>query len=928
MPAHTWTNAAQFNLLSGHLPEYSIRHAQRKTSRFWPVVFEDFLRQHPVDAMLGIDKANATPEEWSALQEAILMKKSQIKSWFRYQHKKTAHRSSASSARSSQSALAKALFSTKPSRQRAHRATEVFQKRHPNEISAALAERGHDELNEEHMAVDGEDLAEQEARTKVARGERLRMRNVVVKELLQEASESEREAIAETIRLEKEKLESGGDASAQDIAREERQLAIDDSNDVMEKVLKTLADKTGWFSFAIWGGPNPRQDGRLSLKCAVYGNTPAGNDFIAQHASYEEAISLPFQEFLRRCFENGAVRPPINPSPDDAALDDLITIDAREESTAPQTQPQKSTKKLKKTTDNSNTKKRPKRLPKPKKAVAPTPAPSAAVTPPAATPSAATPPASPPADEGIFSGSDFSWNHSAASGEGNEMLVDNNLDMSMDDISSSSTATEPLSSATPSTHRSTSSFSAPVNNYWPEGMAAPTSPETAGRVATIERGGMTSTASYVAAMLDPALASIDPALVQSPSPPRPRPCFQGAKFSANRAVGRSVSPSPLGGGTAPPSFQFDFGARYRMAGPSAQPVGPSSRAASRLPGLFDTFRKHVAVSPARAYRDQLLYQQQLGARPRADIFGLSVSRAPTTSTSMLPGSSSTSTVPTPSSASTSTVATPSTVPASSVPAAPSPSSAALPASSAPAAPSAAPAPAHVYTSRPMANPTKAEAKAAKAAKAAVTGNSASALVAAAKKRGGRKRREILTDITNDTAIAVPNDTRSATSPATGSASRGSGGNAAPAAGPTGGEENVQVCVAGPSGMRAELRRQKEAEKRAKERETEERLRASRMHNPDGNHDLVCVPPLRRSGRDSRVPPRPDEGFVGKVAKTTRGELGGRQGPQGLQLVPRGGRANAAPAARAKAASAKPTPVTTKTKPNVSVATKGKGRGKK
>lgn len=39
-----------------------------------------------------------------------------------------------------------------------------------------------------------------------------------------------------------------------------------------------------------------------SSTSAVYGNTPAGNDFIAQHANYDEGISLPFQEFLHRCF--------------------------------------------------------------------------------------------------------------------------------------------------------------------------------------------------------------------------------------------------------------------------------------------------------------------------------------------------------------------------------------------------------------------------------------------------------------------------------------------------------------------------------------------------------------------------------------------------------------------------------------------------
>lgn len=89
-----------------------------------------------------------------------------------------------------------------------------------------LAKRGHDELNEEHMAVDGEDLEAQEQRTKEARAERMRMRNVVVKELFAEAPEWERDEIEEAVRAEKENLTQVTEQSPAGLSSQQRQMYV------------------------------------------------------------------------------------------------------------------------------------------------------------------------------------------------------------------------------------------------------------------------------------------------------------------------------------------------------------------------------------------------------------------------------------------------------------------------------------------------------------------------------------------------------------------------------------------------------------------------------------------------------------------------------------------------------------------------------
>ncbi|KAJ7028089.1 hypothetical protein C8F04DRAFT_1266297 [Mycena alexandri] len=836
MPAHAWTTAAQFTLLTSHMAEYVVRHAQKKVNKVWPTIFEDFFRQNPVAGMLGIDKATVTPEQWKELQDAILLKKSQIKAWFRYQHKKTTRTTSAR--RSVQSTIGNALFAAKPTRRRVHRATEVFQQRNLEHVREVLAQRGHNELNEEHMAVDGEDLEVQEVRAKVARGERLRMQNEVVKELYETAPESEREAIAEAIRLEKENLGASAERSASEVETQQRQIAIDESSDVMEKVLKTVAHKTGWFSFAIWGGPNPRHDGELSLKCAVYGNTPVGNDFVAQHTNFDEGISLPFQKFLHRCFENSVLRPPIV----NDVTNDMDSLDASDDSPMPPA-PAPAAKKTGKLTEKMTGKAKPKRVRKPKRAVPAVPAPAPATAAVSATPVPT--PSTPPLDQSV---DDMLDSDSAVLN--NDEWADTADAGPTDNIFSSPLATPPPDS--PSGFDSTSSTSLPLRStaadYWPEGMTAPTSPRTAARAGAAERGGFVSTATYVPAPV------IDPALMQGTPPPAPlaRPCFNGAEFVPNRAVGQSPTSTPV----------------WRSGGASALHLRPVSRATekqaggsqSRLTALFGSYRDPVATSPVCAYRDQEAYRRDIAARPRADIFGFSATARPPALSSTAPYLAFKSSSPT-------------TAPRAFVPAAPSSfSTTSPPAATAqiptpPDPPAQTPAPA-VYPSRPMANPTKAALAAAKkaTAKAAVTGNSAAAVMAAASKKRGRKpKRDILTGITNDITTPAPVPDPSAATPSMGGStgrSCGSGDNAARSAATN---ENVQLCVAGPSGMRAELKRQKEAEKTSE---------------GDGGRGEA---PRESPAQPRRAPPRPDEGA---------GPQAGPTGPTACPARPKGKRGGA------------------------------------
>ncbi|KAJ7846132.1 hypothetical protein B0H13DRAFT_1907974 [Mycena leptocephala] len=552
MAPSSWTTPGERKLLGSYLPLYLTRQAEKKLHKFWPIVAEAFLQDYPEETRLGFNKATATPEQWTALKDAIEARKRRIATWFRYQKKKIA--TTPVARRKSENSLASTLFNPKPARRRIHHATEVYQKRNGSlinkEVAKRVLEKVGDALGDMAMDVDESDEV-RAARIKAGKSERMRVRTEVVRELLEAAPASEHEAIAATIQKERDELSLSSSSSLSPVeaaeARsvEEKQLAIDESNDVVEKVLQALGVQTGWFSFCIWGGPNPRLNGNLSLKCATYGETPAGNDFIAQHATFEESISEQFQVFLRRCFVDGDRRPSLM-TPNEASqgvpeLGDDVLATA---SASPPVQAKEKTKKRK----ASKSKKRSKHNNPPGT--------------PAATISAPTTPARIAGAEMLDESAPTFDEHS------------DSTPTFEDDFFIAAADYNPFGPA-PGLPRSLPSPSAPVVSPWPTGMPPPTSPSSAGRLADAERGGPNG-ATYASP------PAIDPSLLLTPQRPGPRPCYKGAEFPSTRNA--SSSPTQMPATMSVGGFNF--------------PVIPVS-SASRMASLFDTYREHVSASPTR-----------------------------------------------------------------------------------------------------------------------------------------------------------------------------------------------------------------------------------------------------------------------------------------------------------------------------------------
>ncbi|KAJ7169287.1 hypothetical protein C8R43DRAFT_945233 [Mycena crocata] len=269
MTPRTWHGEKHQVFFQKWMPIYIRCQAERRLYKFWGPMFQDWFSQFPEEDILGLPIFNAegdvpdaptlTDEQRVALGKAISARKQKVENYFRNNRAKL----DAGTTRrvKSEYALARSLFKAKPARKRLHKPVEIFQLRNNTLIREECLREGHDSINEESMAnvvVDwvNEDDSVQVARIKAAQAARMHLRNRVVHALFAEASDEELQAIAEVMEREKAgELVTGDDA--------------DDgypSWEVMKKVHSALEKMTGWFGFSMWGGPNPRIGGELSMK--------------------------------------------------------------------------------------------------------------------------------------------------------------------------------------------------------------------------------------------------------------------------------------------------------------------------------------------------------------------------------------------------------------------------------------------------------------------------------------------------------------------------------------------------------------------------------------------------------------------------------------------------------------------------------------
>ncbi|KAJ6510907.1 hypothetical protein C8R45DRAFT_1162115 [Mycena sanguinolenta] len=866
MAPPTWATPEQTAFLQTWMPAFIQRQAEGKLPSFWPSMAEAWFLKYPEYIppapplpndglpLSDEDQEELAKAERARRKKALSRRRGQLENWFRNHSKKVG-------APAANKTMVERIFraSGDPKRRRLHQAIELFQTRNPELIKAALVEAGYDLLNSGREPDEADDWADKsadtaEASTKRNKSTRMRVRTHVVRELFDQASEAELVAIKEDLEIERAKMEEEALLEAKKpklLSRtpSERQQGIDALDGVFTDIHKASNLASGWVGMTIFGGPNPRMNGKLTLKVICSGQTPAGNDFEACCVDFDKKVIHPFQDFLRICFgaedsANWKLPPLLEPAMDTTPVLRVPVMEPSGESVTTTKKPKKK-KKSKKSTESKKSEKNK------------SPA-AAAVS---------------DAEEGAES--TMEANHSenellppisrcASPNVGEDFFDDQSP---MDDFDGADAFSPTLNTGTDSPALWSSNVVSPTPpSPWPPGMTAPLDPQEAEAIATRERGGSTNHATMA---IDPRLLEHDaPDITPAQPPPGPRPAYRGSGFTptsdstrqiyrpstffeafrgsktpqtAPTAPSRSTlntTPSPTTQ-TTPAAPSFDFRSTFNTAASlttQTMPAAPSFNFRSALNTTSPSTMSPVSSkpspssSPLASKSSKGLAAKMIASIVKSHIPGSPASTLPSPSQ---PATSSTSThtltVPlatltpppraptipsTQSSPTTSTSSTSPTPPA--VP--PSPPSFELPGCRPelrPQAPAAKP-PTKGARARQRPAPKASSADGVVKAAAAAAAKHKASVGEQSKKKRGRPRKQPLTDITNQIVATGPEtatDTTAVTPEAT--------------AAPTTTTPDVAVTVpSGPAHIYSITNNNREAACQAAEREKAEAARAA------------------------------------------------------------------------------------------------------
>ncbi|KAJ7471714.1 hypothetical protein B0H11DRAFT_2237264 [Mycena galericulata] len=197
-----------------------------------------------------------TPQESTLLDQAMARREKQLHNAFNNRYAKE-RGGAGRSARS----MAAMLFKARPKRRRRHQVLEVYQMEHKEVVQEGLKNSEYDSLNEAAQCrdADGEwiDDEDDDAKTKRisdARSQRMKVKRRVVQELWDDEPEEVKERIREIAK--REVVETApdvesGEGETKERTPEEYQLSLDESMQVAEMFLHEFHRMTGWVGVLV-----------------------------------------------------------------------------------------------------------------------------------------------------------------------------------------------------------------------------------------------------------------------------------------------------------------------------------------------------------------------------------------------------------------------------------------------------------------------------------------------------------------------------------------------------------------------------------------------------------------------------------------------------------------------------------------------------
>ncbi|KAJ7044260.1 hypothetical protein C8F04DRAFT_1250202 [Mycena alexandri] len=353
MAPPSWADSQQLEFLSRELPSYiKAREDSSKTplKRYWEGLEARWFAEFPVEANLGLPlplpkinplRSQAVPltsEQTAALATETQKYKDRLKAWMRYRDRlRAAGVAPTVPAGSTKKMCSLFLALRQPKTTRPIRDIETYQTMFREKIRGEVMNRGYGDLNEEAEAErtalaesialatlalatpasssavmteeelqDAELIADNLSLQRVLknRSQRMSLYRVTSVEMYEgESDEIKSQVEAATAKANAER-DAGKDRAEDDASRTplEFQHGIDQLGAVFSKVHEAVMQETGWFGMTFIGGPMPRRGGQISTKTICFGETPNKHLFSDAHPNFEADIKVPFNQFLKRAF--------------------------------------------------------------------------------------------------------------------------------------------------------------------------------------------------------------------------------------------------------------------------------------------------------------------------------------------------------------------------------------------------------------------------------------------------------------------------------------------------------------------------------------------------------------------------------------------------------------------------------------------------
>ncbi|KAG6825621.1 hypothetical protein H0H92_003042 [Tricholoma furcatifolium] len=269
-----WASPNQRNFLQSQLPLYFAAQKNSDFTGFWATLFETWEAQFPTRESLfpGRQFLDLTADEQKSVSNAIESKRAQLQTWYRWRLTPKARAVDKTSSK-----LDEVLDAG--TRTRLDHKYEIYYKLYKDKLQPHLD-------------------FELQVEKKWVRGEKLALRNKILRRLWEEESDDDIKTAVNNDLAQSIKNRDLATQPSENRTPLQYAKAIEDRPTFLHQVFKGLNVRSGWSFSVLMGGPDPTIGGDINVASYHIGFNAAGRSFSEASTSFEHDYMVPYTDFL------------------------------------------------------------------------------------------------------------------------------------------------------------------------------------------------------------------------------------------------------------------------------------------------------------------------------------------------------------------------------------------------------------------------------------------------------------------------------------------------------------------------------------------------------------------------------------------------------------------------------------------------------